>query len=215
MVRSVTRHDPASASANAPAGGIGALLDRSFEQYKAGKFAESIVTAREALKLDPNSELAYNNIAAAYGSMQMWDEAIPNAKEALRIQPDFVLAQNNLAWFTNAKRSAAASPSTPASPAAVALLNASLEDYNAGRYQQCIDQAREALKLKSDYPEAYNNIAAAYIRLENWDDAIKNAQESVRLKPDLAIARNNLNVALERKAGKLAQRVASPVRQNR
>jgi tetratricopeptide (TPR) repeat protein len=202
MVRSLTQRDNAPAPVSTPSSGLAALLDRSFEQYQAGKFPESIVTAQEALKLEPHSELAYNNIAAAYGSMQMWDDAIRNAREALRIRPDFALAQNNLAWFTKARQSAAAMTSTPVSPTAAARLNASLEHYNAGRYQQCIEAAREALKLKSDYPEAYNNIAAGYIRLENWDEAIKNARESLRLKPDFTLARNNLNVALEHKAGK-------------
>jgi tetratricopeptide (TPR) repeat protein len=199
VIRSLTRHDDVPAPVKAPAPGVAALLDRSFAQYKAGRFPESIVSATEALKLDPNSEIAYNNIAAAYGSMQMWDDAIRNVHEALRIRPDFALAKNNLAWFTKAKQDAATPSSTPVSAAAEARLNASLEHYNAGRYQQCIDEAREALKLKADYAEAYNNIAAGYIKLENWDEAIKNARESLRLKPSLVIARNNLNAALEHK----------------
>ena len=54
--------------------------------------------------------------------------------------------------------------------------------------------------MKADYAEAYNNIAAGYLKLENWDEAIKNARESLRLKPSLVIARNNLNATLEHKA---------------
>ena len=36
------------------------------------------------------------------------------------------------------------------------------------KYQECIDAARKALRLKPDYPEAYNNIAAAYEAMSMW-----------------------------------------------
>ncbi len=196
VFRSLTRHE----SAPAPPGSTtkaAVLLDRSLQQYQAGKYRDAIAASREALKLNPNSEVAYNNIAASYGAMRMWDEAIQNIREALRIKPDFTLAQNNLAWFLSARQGGTAAPPLP--PAADHL-SRSLTHYNGGRYQQCIDEAREALKLKPDYAEAYNNIAAGYMQLGNWDEAIKNAQEALRLKPDFALARNNLNLVLERKA---------------
>ncbi|HLK62045.1 MAG TPA: tetratricopeptide repeat protein [Bryobacteraceae bacterium] len=178
---------------------VAAFLNRSLQMYQAGQYTASIAAAREALKLDPHSELAYNNIAASYGAMQMWDDAIQNAREALRIRPDFALAQNNLSWFLKAKEGAPASSASPKS--AADHLNVSLEHYNQGRFQECIDEAREALKLKPDYAEAYNNIAAGSIRLGKWDQAIQSAQEALRLKPDFVLARNNLNLALKSKAG--------------
>jgi tetratricopeptide (TPR) repeat protein len=199
FIRRLTQRENVPVSAGSTAD-VAAFLNRSLQQYQAGQYTESIAAAREALKLAPNSELAYNNIAAAYGGMQMWDEAIQNAREALRIRPDFALAQNNLAWFLKARQGGGAASPGPVPQTAANHLNASLESYNAGRFQQCIDEAREALKVKPDYPEAYNNIAAGYIRLGNWDEAIQNAQEAVRLKPDFALARNNLNLALKSKA---------------
>ena len=55
-----------------------------------------------------------------------------------------------------------------------------------------IDAARQALALKPDYAEAFNNIAAAHASLRQWDEAIRAAQEALRLRPDFPLARNNL-----------------------
>ena len=55
------------------------------------------------------------------------------------------------------------------------------------------------MKLKPDYADAYNNIAAAYSALHLWDFAIAAAQEALRIRPDYQLARNNLNWALEQK----------------
>jgi tetratricopeptide (TPR) repeat protein len=71
---------------------------------RAKKFPESIAAAQEALKLRPDYAEAYNNIAAAYEEMHMWDRAIEEAQKALKIKPDFQLARNNLAWSLQQKQ---------------------------------------------------------------------------------------------------------------
>jgi len=175
----------------APVAGFPADLNRSLEYYQAGQYPEAIVAAKEALKLNPNSEAAYNNIAVSYAGMKMWDEAIRNIHEALRIRPDFELAQNNLAWFQKAQQGGMRE-----STSAADHVNLSVQHCQAGRYRECIAEAREAIALKPGYAEAYNNIAAGYIGLEDWDEAIKNAQEALRINPNFTLARNNLSLAL-------------------
>ncbi len=188
-----------SSPSGAPAAGYSANLNRSLQYYQSGQYPEAIVAAKEALKVNPNSELAYNNIAVSYAAMKNWDEAIRNIREALRVKPDFQLAQNNLAWFQKAQGGAA--PPTAENKAAADHVNLSLQQCQAGRYKECIDEARQAIALKPDYAEAYNNVAAGYMGLQNWDEAIKNAQEALRINPDFSLARNNLNLAL-RNAGR-------------
>ena len=60
--------------------------------------------------------------------------------------------------------------------------------------------AREALKLRPDYAEAYNNIAAGYEGLHDWDRAIEAAQKAVSLKPDFQLAKNNLAWAQQQRS---------------
>lgn len=79
-------------------------------------------------------------------------------------------------------------------------LNLSLEYYNAGRYEDCINACREALKLKPDFDLAYNNICSAYNMLGDWDKAIEAGEAAVRLNPGNQLAKNNLIYAQQSKA---------------
>ena len=78
-------------------------------------------------------------------------------------------------------------------------LELSLRHHRAGRFQECIAAARQALQLQPDYAEAYNNIAAAHESIEDWDHAIEAARQALRMQPDFTLARNNLAYSLERK----------------
>ena len=77
-------------------------LSRSYHQQ--GNYLEAIAAAQTALYLKPDFAEAYNNIGAAYASLEMWDLAIQAAQQALRLKPDFPLARNNLAWALQQKQ---------------------------------------------------------------------------------------------------------------
>ena len=62
------------AGLNAPS--ADAWLNRSLGEYRAGRYAECIVSARRALALKPDYAEAYNNIGAAYAAMRTWDAAV-------------------------------------------------------------------------------------------------------------------------------------------
>ncbi|MDR3726020.1 MAG: tetratricopeptide repeat protein [Terracidiphilus sp.] len=171
-------------------------INVSLVQFRGGHYETCIEAAKQALKLNPHSELAYNNIGAGYAGLKKWDLAIENEREALRIKPDFVLARNNLAAYTNAK---AGKTLPTAIVTAEDWLNASLRDNQAGQYQRSIDDAHAALRLRPNYAEAYNNIAAGYASMGKWDEAITAAQQALRIKPDYQLARNNLAWALSHK----------------
>ena len=77
---------------------LSVVLDRN------KKYRESIAACRKALQLRPDFPEAYNNIAAAYEALGMWDEAIQAAQQAIKLKPDFQLAKNNLAWSLSQKK---------------------------------------------------------------------------------------------------------------
>ena len=68
-----------------------------------GHFNESTSTALAALRLDPHSAIAWNNIAANNEALHHWDAAIDAARHALSLQPDLQIAKNNLAWSLSQK----------------------------------------------------------------------------------------------------------------
>jgi tetratricopeptide (TPR) repeat protein len=80
------------------------LINLSLARYQQQDFVGTIAAARQALLVDRDSALAWNNIAAAEASLAHWDAAIAAADRALRLQPDFQLAKNNLAWALNERQ---------------------------------------------------------------------------------------------------------------
>ena len=80
------------------------LLDLSLEYYKAGQYEKSIQAARDALKLRPGYDLAYNNICAGYNMLKRWDKAVEACETAVRLNPENQLSRNNLAWATTHKK---------------------------------------------------------------------------------------------------------------
>lgn len=74
------------------------FINESLRLNRTGDYAASIVAARNALRLDPGSAEAWNNIAAANEALRRWDDAIAAAQKAISLKPDFQLAKNNLAW---------------------------------------------------------------------------------------------------------------------
>ena len=180
-------HPPSSTAA--------ALINTSLDQYRQGKYQESIQSAQNALQLDPKSAEAYNNIGAAYGAMQQWNQGIENEQAALRLQPDLQIARNNLALFAQKKTAAPAAMTATAAD----LINRSLALNQAGQYQESISAAQEALRIDPSSAEAWNNIAAGYESLHQWDEAIAAAQKALALKPDFQLARNNLAWSLQQR----------------
>jgi len=86
----------------------GNFLSLSLLYCRAARHKECIAASEEALKLKPDFAEAYNNIAAGYEGLEMWDQAIAAARKAIQLKPDFQLARNNLAWSESQKRKAAA-----------------------------------------------------------------------------------------------------------
>jgi tetratricopeptide (TPR) repeat protein len=201
------RIDPADEAAKAilaqPAAQNSAYwINASLYRYQNGDYAGCIAAAQQALRGNPNSALAYNNIGAAYAGMKQWSQAIESERQALRLQPGFTLAKNNLALYTQLKAGKAPQPSAAMTPED--WLNASLRANQAGRYQESIQDARAALRLRPNYAEAYNNIAAGYESLGQWNEAIAAAKEAIRINPGYQLAKNNLAWSLEQKS-KLAR----------
>ena len=181
-----------TAAANPSAGNE---LDLSWRYYQAGRFAESIRAARDALRRKPGYAEAYNNIAVGYLGLGELDEALRNALEAVRLAPDNQLAKNNLAWIRQERQKALA----PSQVAADSYLNLSLQLCRSGKNRECIAAATEALRLKPDMAAAYNNIAVGYLGLGMPDEAIAAAETAIRLQPDFQIAKNNLAWARDEK----------------
>ncbi len=119
-------------------------LAASYEAWQQGRFSGSSAAAREALKLQPGLALAWNNMAASYNALGLFDDGMRSAQEAGRLQPDFALAKNNLEW---AKVNLDSTPE--------GYITRSLIYFQQGKYGESLKAAQAALHLRPDYAEAW------------------------------------------------------------
>jgi len=172
--------------------------------------------------------LAHTNLAIAYGAVGRSDDAEKEFREAIRLAPDDSRAHYYYGrWLRSVARASDAVAelrlATTLNPIDVVaqqelaraitdqhgtperFLVLSLAAYQAHRFRECIALAEEALKLRPDYAEAYNNIAAGHNAIGEWDEAVAAAERALQIKPDFALARGNLAYARAQKAGKTAR----------
>ena len=64
---------------------------------------------------------------------------------------------------------------------ALSFLERGVEMFNAGDYREAIIQFEQALAVKPDFPEACQNLASAYFRVEDYEKAIRVAEEAIGL----------------------------------
>ena len=66
-------------------------------------------------------------------------------------------------------------------------------------YERAVVHYTEALELKPDFPEGYNNRGTVYADAGDFDRAIQDHNTAIELKPDYASAYNNRGIAYYRK----------------
>jgi tetratricopeptide (TPR) repeat protein len=109
MAEEILRLDPENALALETLRGgdekaeLNGYINSSLALYQAGRFQEAIDEARKALRLDPRSAAAWNNIGAGYGALRQWDMAIDAEQHALVIDPGLQVARNNLQAYVTSR----------------------------------------------------------------------------------------------------------------
>jgi tetratricopeptide (TPR) repeat protein len=140
------------------------------KKYEKGEYALAIAEYKEAVKLNPNYADAFNDMGYSYSKLGDYENSISSYNMALSIKPDHTLSKNNkkIAQFNKAH---------------------TLSD--AGDQQGSLPYYLAAINTDPNYVEAYNDLAIAYLKLENYDLAIANLDMALTVKPDYELARNN------------------------
>src|SRR4029453_15406995 len=81
---------------------------------------------------------------------------------------------------------------SPSPPTFEQLFNRALELQQAGDTLGAIDTYKAALAVSPDRPDALTNLGAAYVRLGQFDDAIKQYEAALKADPASSAARLNL-----------------------
>ncbi|MFL9484902.1 tetratricopeptide repeat protein [Chitinophagaceae bacterium LWZ2-11] len=172
-----------------------------------GRYSEAVPLLEKAIALSPAYIDARLLLLACYSSTSNWDKLSALVESSLQIEPDNKAVQAYITIAKNRKNNLdIAADNTAKDPTPEKYLNLSLTYYNAGRYQDCINAAEQALKLKPDYADAYNNIGTAYNMLKQYDKAAEACKKALALNPQFTLAKNNLAVA---EAGKKQQPITT------
>lgn len=159
-----------------------------------GRLPDALLHAKLALQSNTNALDARHLLMQLYTATVDWQQLDALVRDTVAIVPADPVTlgyQRSVAAHLTAP---APAPSTPED-----WLAQSLTFYNLGRFDDCIRAAREALKLRPNYAEAYNNMAAAYNSMHRWDEGIHAADEALRINPQFQIARNNRQWAVSQK----------------
>jgi Flp pilus assembly protein TadD len=147
---------------------------------------------KDALRLAPASPDSYIYYARYLLAHSRDDEARAFLQSALELSPTDLTARDLLARMNGQPIN------QPATQSPEYYLELSLQHYREERYVESIAASRAALALRPNYPEAWNNIGAAYNKLGRYDEAAAACEQALRLKPDFELARNNLTYAREK-----------------
>ena len=67
-----------------------------------------------------------------------------------------------------------------------------------GEMDDALRTSKQAIKINSKDPEAYNNLSLVYFHLNKFDEALSSAKEAIELKPDYAEVYFNMTVILRK-----------------
>jgi tetratricopeptide (TPR) repeat protein len=155
----------------------------------------------EALKVDPKSIDALNNIGVVYLRLSQWAKAKEYFLSALKIDPHFVPSLSNLGevYYLEGRLDQAIAIYREALPLAKGKdleLQTNLANVlrDKGQLQEAAKHYSAALKVKSSYAPAHNGFAKLYFLLGQYDQAYDQVTQAIKAKPDYSMAYYHLGL---------------------
>jgi len=151
---------------------------------------ESANAYNEAIGLEANNAEGHAGLGLAYGALKKYDDALKECQYALRLDGnnfkahegmwsyyDQVLKDNNKA-LGEAERLVQINPNSSRARHHLGATYSKL-----GRYQDCINTFKEAIRLQPDFYSFYTWIVGSYLKMGKRDEAIKAADSLQKVSP--------------------------------
>jgi Flp pilus assembly protein TadD len=149
-------------------------LQKAYESILGQHFEEAVEWFHKAIKQDPGNADYHYKLSITYARSGRLDEALVHAKEAKRLQPAKAEYDNQLRTLQSKQLCQQAER---------------LMERGADHDWLAVSQLREALKLDPLEEAGYLLLAAAYVRLREFKDAIATLRELLELDPGHRTAR--------------------------
>jgi tetratricopeptide (TPR) repeat protein len=160
-----------------------------------GKYDQAEAHLQAALRMNRDALPARLLLMDTYADHGKWPELQTLIDETMRLHPE------SFPHRTPTQAAKAGTPTTSPSEKLPpeALIRVASGDCRAGRYDDCLKNAKAAIELRPNYAEAYNVMAMALFATNHGDDGIAALRQAIRIKPDYETAKKNLAWALEEK----------------
>ena len=173
-------------------------FERGYVFDQAKNLEEALRCYSEAIRLDPNSAAAHNNLGNVFNDLQRYDEAEPVLRKAIELNLALAEAYTNLGIsLNNLKRYDEAEAAyrkaielNPSLPEAYSNLGNLLSDLK--RYEEAEAAYRKAIQLNPAYDKAYYNLGNLLDDLKRYDEAEAAFRKAIELNPSYAKAHANL-----------------------
>lgn len=164
--------------------------------YHRARFIEAEVMLQKAVDISDTYMNSRELLLNTYMQLRQWDLLKTLAKSTLRIDPNDPGALEALDESNKRKtRAEIQADKAKLAPTAENYLNLTLDYYNEGKYDQAIQAAKEAIKIKPAYPDAYNNMGCAYNAMGQFDASVEALKMALTLNPNYQLAKNNLQLS--------------------
>ena len=169
------------------------------------KTAEAEADFQTAIRLNPMNPEGYYFYSNFLISQGKYLEANKLVLQGIQISPNHTqlkkTEQQLINYISNNKNGLTdAQQQVQEKPSAENYFALSVVAYQNKKYEMCIEASNNAIKLNSNYAEAYNNICTAQNMLGNFEAAVKAGKKGLQLQPGYILIENNLKVALSRKS---------------
>jgi tetratricopeptide (TPR) repeat protein len=163
-----------------------------------GEQDKAIADHTEAIRLNPQSAIAYYNRGRAWTGKSEYDQAIADYSDAIRLDSQYTNAyiDRGLSWDSKGEHDKAIAEYDQVirfdPQSADAYNNRGLAWTKKGEYDKAIADYTEAIRLDPQDARAYNNRGVAWKRKGNYHEAIANYTEAIRLDPESPIRYSTL-----------------------
>lgn len=177
------------------------LALRSADQLR--YWHDSMTFNLQAVKINPESYLAYNNLGVAHKERHQIPEALKAFKLAIANAPGHTPAYANLGniyaetgFPEEAKACYLKDLELKPGSARVNLMLGVLAGKN-GKPDEAFDYYQKALEIDQEFAPTHASLGLLFMQFERFDEAIARYRRAIEIDPDLAEAQTNLGLLYE------------------
>ncbi len=144
------------------------LISSGNDHYRKGELGEAIRCYNQAIQLEPENSIAWNNKGLILAIAGRFEEALAAHSKAVEIDVDYVDAISNMGM-------------------AYAKMD---------KYDEALTYYNKALEKRPDHEIAWNNKGNLLAKMEKHEEAIKCYEKALQINPNYLAAMNNKAVGL-------------------